>query len=100
MTQDLKTSSQLFGTYLHQDWADEFDDDVDAVSAMLASEPQESILEASLEIKSLLAKEMNQEELALIMMDQIGCYFDPASKGQSYREWLSSVLNQWEKNIR
>jgi len=95
MTQDLKASNQLFGAYLHQDWMDEFESDSQAVQAMIASEPPEIFIEAIREVNELLATQTSEAELAAIMTNEVGCYFDPASKGQSYREWLGSVLKQW-----
>ncbi|MDR0781275.1 MAG: hypothetical protein LBF16_11375 [Pseudomonadales bacterium] len=97
MMQELKTSSQLFGAYLHQDWADEFGSDDEAVQAMIDLELPETLVEASREIREMLSTQASDTELAAIMTDEVGCYFDPASKGQTYREWLGCVLKQWAR---
>jgi hypothetical protein len=94
MTIDLKASSQLFGSYFHQDWVEEFDTDTAAVEAMMDSEPREALAAASREIHSLLLSDLGDAELGSIMLDDVGCYFDPASKEQTYREWLGDVLAQ------
>lgn len=96
MTKDLEASSQLFGSYLHQDWVEEFDTDVAAVQAMADSEPKEVLAAASNEIRGLLSSDLSDAELGVIMTDEVGCYFDPGSKGQTYHEWLGEVLERLE----
>ena len=92
MTLDLRASSQLLGSYLHQDWPEEFDTDVAAVQAMLLSEPREVVVEACREIEDLLSSGLSDSELGKVLMDEAACYFDPGSKGQTYRHWLADVL--------
>lgn len=96
MTRDLEASSQLFGAYLHQDWVDEFGSDVAAVQAMIDSEPRETLFRASKELRELLSANLRNTALQGIMTDTVGCYFDPASKGQTYHDWLSDVLVRLE----
>lgn len=100
MTHHLEALSQLFGTYLHQDWADEFASDTEAVEAMMVSEPPEIIVAATNELRQLLAAGLEEAELLIIMTDEAGCYFNPASKGQTYRTWLDEILAQWEAKVR
>ena len=100
MTKDLEASSQLFGSHLHQDWVEEFDTDMAAVQAMVESEPKEALTAASSEIRGLLSSDLSDAELAGIMTDEVGCYFDPGSKGQTYHEWLGEVLEQLEAKAR
>ena len=100
MTKDLQALSQLFGSYFHQDWIEEFDTDVAAVQAMVESEPCEARASASNELHGLLSSDLSEAELAIIMTDDVGCYFDPGSKGQTYREWLGNVLEPLEMKAR
>lgn len=96
MTKGLEASSQLFGSYLHQDWVEEFGNDVAAVLAMAESEPKEALAAASSEIRGLLSSDLSDAELANIMTNEVGCYFDPGSKGKTYHEWLGEVLERLE----
>jgi hypothetical protein len=93
---DLRTLAQLLGSYIHQDWADEFESINRAVQAIMASEPPEMVAAGSREICELLAMETSEVRLAKIVTDELGCYYDPASAGETYREWLGDVLKQWE----
>lgn len=96
MTRDLQASSQLFGSYLHQDWVKEFDTDIAAIQAMAESEPSEVLAAASSEMRVLLSSDLSDAELAAILTDEVGCCFDPGSKGRTYREWLREVLERLE----
>ena len=100
MTRDLQASCQLFGSYLHQDWVEEFDTDTAAVQAMVESETGDALAAASHEIRGLLSSDLTDAELAVIMTDDVGCYFDPASKEQTYRAWLSEILTRLEAKAR
>ena len=94
MTYEHDALSELFSAYLHQDWGDEFSDEFSAVKAMIESEPQASVSQASIEIDGLLRSNLSEEEIAEVIMDQVGCYYDPASANQSYRDWLAAVSRQ------
>lgn len=94
MSYDLSVSSQIFGSYLHQDWADEFGNEPEAIKAMIEGEARERIDEASREIAALLHSSLTEDELREIMTGHVGCYFEPSSRRMSYRQWLSDVLVQ------
>lgn len=100
MKKDFEALNQLFGSYLHQDWVEEFDTDVAAIQAMIDGEPKEALVAASKEIRELLSSNLPDAELAALMTDEVGCFFEPASKGESYRTWLGSALVQLEANVR
>jgi hypothetical protein len=51
MRKDLETSSQLFASYLHQDWVDEFETEEAAIRAMIVSEPKDALAKASRELR-------------------------------------------------
>ena len=87
----LNALEQLLGCYLHQDWLDEFDDDAAALRAILESEPKEQIAAGVGEIDALLAAELFENDLRTILVDQVGCYFDPSSEGLTYKQWLGRV---------
>lgn len=87
----LDALEQLLGCYLHQDWLDEFDDDAAALQAIIESEPKQQIAAGVDEIDVLLAAELPEKELRTILVDQVGCYFDPSSEGLTYKQWLGRV---------
>ena len=82
---------QLLGCYLHQDWSDEFESDTAALQAIVESEPKEQIMAGITEIDTLLAAALSEEELRTILVDQVGCYFDPSSEQLTYEKWLGRV---------
>lgn len=94
-----KTDSlaQLLGCYFHQDWPDEFDDDNAALDAMIKSESKEKIAEGVTEIDLLLGAGLNEDELRTTLIDRVGCYFEPASEGLNYTQWLRRVRNTLER---
>lgn len=95
----VKTNSltHLLGCYFHQDWPDEFNDDNAALNAMIKSEPKERIAEGVTEIDLLLGAGLNEDELRAILIDQVGCYFDPASEGLNYTQWLCRLRNTLQR---
>ncbi len=96
MKKNFEASFQLLGGYLHEDWADEFNSDFDAVQAMVTEAP-EMVPKAAQEIRQLLSMHLDEKELGEFMFTKLGCYFDPEAKGETNRQWLEGVLEQWEK---
>lgn len=82
---------QLFGCYFHQDWPSEFESDVEALRAIATTEPREQVVAGLDEVEKLLSIHRSETELREIMIDEVGCYFEPQSVGMSYREWLGRV---------
>jgi len=93
----LDSLGQLLGCYFHQDWSQEFENDQDAIDAILAAEPKENVESSVGELDVLLARPLDEEELRAILIGEVGCYFDPASLGISYRQWLSRVRDELAK---
>lgn len=83
--------AQLLGCYFHQDWPEEFDSDVSALKAIVESEPKELLSAGVLEIDTLLAVLPPEDELRAILIDKVGCYFDPSSQGITYEHWFRRV---------
>jgi hypothetical protein len=99
MTQDLEALGQLFGCYLHQDFVDFYDTDTAAIQDMLASEPNEDVAAAANQIQGLLSSGLNEAELEKIVLYELGSYFAPSSKGQTYHEWLSEVYEIFSEHL-
>jgi len=89
--QRFKVLEQLLGCYFHQDWSEEYDGDALALQAIVKSEPKDQRAVAVSEIDVLLAMKLSETELRLVLIEQIGCYFEPSSKGISCLEWLKQV---------
>lgn len=82
---------QLLGCYLHQDWLDEFDDDAAALQSILEAEPKDQVAAGVGEIDALLNADLAEIELRTILVDQVGCYYNPGSEGLTYKQWLGRV---------
>ncbi|HCB74616.1 MAG TPA: hypothetical protein DEP91_00300 [Sphingomonas bacterium] len=92
MTHSLTSTEQVLGGYLHQDWPGEFSTVDAAVAAMINAEPRSLREAAASEIDALLARETDEARLRTILTDEAGCYYNPASEGSSYRDWLSGLV--------
>jgi hypothetical protein len=79
---------QFFGAYFHQDWDNEFESFQDAVSAYRTGEPQETLWTARKELVELMQKDLDEGSFA-DAIHRLGCYYDPASEGMTYRDWIS-----------
>ncbi|WP_047249716.1 contact-dependent growth inhibition system immunity protein [Chromobacterium subtsugae] len=89
--ESLEALGQLLGCYFHQDWTDEFDDDMSALRAIVESEPREKVKEGIGEIDELLKSPTSESELRGILTGEVGCYYDPSAEGMTYQQWLRRV---------
>jgi hypothetical protein len=88
---------QLLGCYFHQDWPEEFDNSRQAVQAILEGEPHKQILQGIEEIDMLLSEARSESDWREIIINQIGCYFEPESEGVTYSEWLTQLKKTFQK---
>jgi hypothetical protein len=95
----LDVLKQLLSCYLHQDWLDEFENDVSALQAIIEFESKEQIVAGIAEIDLLLAAELSESDLRMILVDQVGCYFDPNSEGITYKQWLGRVRSAFAVSV-
>ena len=86
---------QLLGSYFHQDWLDEFADESEALQKIIESEPREQLMAGTKEIDLLLASALSEDGLKAILVDDLGCYFDPVSDGMSCEIWLKQVREKF-----
>jgi len=93
----LDALGQLLGCYFHQDWPAEFESDAVALQAIVEAEPREQISSGVREIDELLADPLSESALREILVDKVGCYFDPSSQGLSYEQWLRHVRDVFAK---
>ncbi|WP_375055093.1 contact-dependent growth inhibition system immunity protein [Zobellella sp. DQSA1] len=85
------TLGQILGCYFYQDWPDEFDSDVSVLQAIVESETVDQIRAGVEEIDILLAAHLSESELRDILINKVGCYFDPESQGITCEQWLKRV---------
>lgn len=88
---------QILGCYFHQDWANEFDNDSDAIATIVQEESKDRLKLCVSEIDLLLSKLYTDDDLRKVMVDKIGCYFDPKASGSSYAEWIFKVRYAFER---
>jgi hypothetical protein len=94
---NLNALGQLLGCYLHQDWLDDYDNYSSALQAVVTSEPKEKIAAGVGEIDALLVRGLPEKDLKAILVEQIGCYFDPSSDGLTYKQWLIRVRSAFSQ---
>ncbi len=87
---DYPALSHLLGSYLHQDFVDEFPTAMEAVRAFATGEPSESVRSAADEISTLLHDERFRSSPDSTLSG-LGCYYDPKSEGLSIPDWLMQV---------
>lgn len=88
--------SDLLGSYFHQDWHDEFNSDDEAVKAIAAGESSERLKSVAEEIDALLHVGLTSEALRSVATIELGCFFEPQSRGLSWEQWLRHVKNVFD----
>src|SRR5436305_9716146 len=80
----------LLGSYLHQDFLDEFPTAMDAVRNFVSGVPLESVHAAPADIARLQADERFTRSPDSTLFD-LGCSDNPRSEGMTMIEWLQQV---------
>lgn len=80
----------LLGSYLHQDYADEFSSADEAVRAFADREPPETVTAAAAEIDAILSDSRFQTD-ANARLAELDCSYDPTADGLSPAAWLKTV---------
>jgi len=99
MHEKIESLAQLLGGNFHQDWPDEFDSDATALQAIIDSETTDQIRAGVEEIERLLADARSEIEFRNILINEVGCYFDPESLGISYEQWLKKVRGVFAEEL-
>jgi hypothetical protein len=87
---DFPTLSQFFGCYFHQDWVDEFSSTEDAITAFRTGAPPEAIESVCEELdRTLLLLEQGEDSQKVLQ--ELGCYYNPAAAGLTTIDWLEQV---------
>jgi phenylalanyl-tRNA synthetase beta subunit len=83
--------TQFFSSYFHQDWQLEANTPSEVVENYRNSELPESIEAALAELNKLLEMPIAPADLDTLILDELGCYYEPSSENQTVREWLEWV---------
>lgn len=83
---------QFFAGYFHEDWPVDAGTPDDVISSFIAEHRgTRSPLRIAELIEALVAETPDEREIERLLFDEFGCYYVPASDGQSARGWLSHV---------
>jgi hypothetical protein len=98
MTTNIENIKDLLACYFHQDWSDEYEDDTLAIAAIISHEPRSQIIAAISELDLILSKHLSERELETLTIAELGCYFNPSVKKQTYHEWLTNISQEFRKS--
>jgi hypothetical protein len=82
--------AQLLGGYFHQDWCLDDATYEDAIRRYVRETSLENVRQALSEIDDLLAQELSEDALELLLTER-GCAFSPPAAGMAWREWLEAI---------
>ena len=88
---------EFLACYFHQDWREEAPTATEVLEVYLNEWPIEEIPKALSELNILLAQ--SDDELVRCVMG-MGCFYNPAADGLSYREWLNGVEDRLNGFLR
>jgi hypothetical protein len=83
---------QLFGSYLHEDWIEEYGTAEAAIRAFAQAVSPAVQAATADQLRELLGRDLSEAELAQALEDDFGSYHVPSMEGGSNREWLAEVL--------
>ena len=95
-TQDFPALTQFFGGYFHQDWVDEFSTPEDAIDAFRTGASTESICSVCEELDRTLLLVQRGSEDPQRVLQELGCYYDPAADGLAVTDWLEQLQKKLE----
>jgi hypothetical protein len=89
---ELPQLAQFFGGWFHQDWTDEGSDlPGDVVRRYAREETPRTVRSTMEEIDRLLASRLPPAQMRRLMVDELGCAYDPTLEGKTFRAWLREV---------
>jgi hypothetical protein len=81
--------SQL-AAYLHQDWADEYDNVWEAVRNFCSDQSVDEVRRSADQVHALIRSELDEKQLMDATV-KLGIYYYPPGSGLTYREWLRDL---------
>lgn len=84
---------QFFGAYFHQDWDLEAQEDEGIIRNYLQESSLTAVKQTITEITQLLAMNFSEKRLKKFLIHELGCFYNPTSKGISYQDWLLWIEN-------
>lgn len=89
---------QLFGGYLHEDWAEDYADFLHAIDAFVENEP--SYAPAAPSESARLLGECATDEILEQRLDDLGLvYYPPGLGWSSYRSWVLAVAARLDEAL-
>ena len=84
--------AQFFGGWFHQDWMDDgYATPADVVRDYIKCETPEMVHETYRELSELLSGRLTPNQMTKLIGDALGCAYDPAADGKSWRSWLREI---------
>lgn len=91
--------THLLGSYLHQDWREEYRDTTEAVLAFIADEGLGTAAATSKEITALFGEPAFHQRPDSVLID-LGCCYNTGFTGQTPQQWLLDVQRLLEQSLR
>lgn len=89
---------EFLGAYFHQDWMEDEPTADGIVDKYLSEWPKDEALLALRELDELLSKD--DDEITLRgLLDDIGCYYEPAGDSMTCANWLRCVRGLMAKRL-
>ena len=90
---NLPQLGQFFGAWFHQDWTEEgYASPMEVVRASGGRTTPKVVRETIKEIEALLARRLAPAQMRRgLIADDLGCAYDPATDGKTFRVWLREV---------
>lgn len=89
----------LFSGYFHQDWRLDDATPDDVLRRFARSEPPDVVAAAADELTHLTST-TPERELADVVMEEFGSYFDPSDGGESVSQWLHTARAKLLSHVR
>lgn len=86
----------FLSAYFHQDWAAEHGSPEAVVSHFLDHESDAEIANVRGDLARLAAFDLDESALAA-RFRKLGCEYDPARNGGSYRDWLAILATRFAR---
>jgi CdiI immunity protein len=81
----------LIGGYLNQDWPEDYAQVWDAVEAFRREEPADRVESACMQVRELLARRLDDDELQHFLIDELHCGYWPLGDGMTFSNWLVAL---------
>ncbi len=93
----------FFSAYFHQNWTSFYDlqkiQNEESISQVVVHDfktnnPKETVEQASIELRKLIALNLSEADLKEIIVYQLGANVHAAGLGLTYQQWAKSILDK------